>query len=208
MSRFWAGFLAASVVWGAGAAIYALGYLDALLGPSPRSTAGAREDAPRRASKQRRRGRRNSRRPKSKYSRPRSGSSGRRPARALDARPQPADVLSGDALGEPGTRELDVSTSGGEEQLTGYDIERGFDSVLPAIRRCLVLVDGDRFLSGRIIFGLRIHGASGVSKVNLRGPAAVTRGEAGSCLRAAARGIAFRRFDGPDMIVHFPLTLE
>jgi len=47
-----------------------------------------------------------------------------------------------------------------------------------------------------------------VARVNLQGPAAVTGGECGDCLRTAARNAQFPSFDGPDMVVHYPLTLE
>jgi hypothetical protein len=47
-----------------------------------------------------------------------------------------------------------------------------------------------------------------VEKVNLNGPSAITRSEAGSCLAQAARGIQFRSFNGPDMLVSYPLTLQ
>lgn len=114
----------------------------------------------------------------------------------------------GDDLGGPETRNLDVAQGGGEEQLLGSEIERGFDSVFPQVRRCLMLAAGDEPVSGKLVFGLRISGQSGVTRVNLQGPAAITRSEAGGCLRKAARGIRFRTFDGPDMLVHFPLSLE
>jgi hypothetical protein len=58
------------------------------------------------------------------------------------------------------------------------------------------------------VFGLRISGASGVTAVNLRGPGAITQSEAGTCMQKAARAMRFRRFDGPDMLVHLPMALE
>jgi hypothetical protein len=63
-------------------------------------------------------------------------------------------------------------------------------------------------VSGKLVFGLRISGQSGVTRVNLEGPAAITRSEAGDCLRKAARSIRFRTFNGPDMLVRYPLTLH
>jgi hypothetical protein len=118
------------------------------------------------------------------------------------------DALSGDDLGDPELRNLNADQAGGEEQLLGSEIERGFDSVFPQVRRCLMLAAGDEPVSGKIVFGLRIAGQGGVTAVNLEGPAAITRSEAGDCLRKAAKGIRFRSFNGPDMVVHYPLTLN
>ena len=115
---------------------------------------------------------------------------------------------SGDDLGGPDGRELSAANAGGEEQLLGSEIEAGFDSVFPQVRRCLMLAAGDDVVSGKVVFGLRINGKAGVERVNLQGPSAVTQGEAGDCLRKAAHSIRFRGFDGPDMLVHFPLTLQ
>ena len=58
------------------------------------------------------------------------------------------------------------------------------------------------------MFGLRIAASGAVTKVNLQGPSAITQTEAGDCLRKAAQGIHFRTFHGPDMLVHYPLTLQ
>jgi hypothetical protein len=118
------------------------------------------------------------------------------------------DALSGDDLGDPQLRNLQADQAGGEEQLLGSEIERGFDGVFPQVKRCLMLAAGDEPVSGKLVFGLRITGQGSVSAVNLAGPAAITRSEAGDCLRKAARGIRFRSFNGPDMLVHYPLTLQ
>jgi hypothetical protein len=118
------------------------------------------------------------------------------------------DALTGDELGGPDARDLDLEGAGGEEQLTGHEIEKGFDSVFPKVRRCLLLAADDEPVTGKIVFGLRVAGSGQVTKVNLRGPSAITKSEAGECMRQAARAIDFRSFDGPDMLVHFPLTLE
>lgn len=117
-------------------------------------------------------------------------------------------ATSGDRLGGPGVRDLNAAEAGGEEQLRGSEIESGFDSVFPQVRRCLMLVDSESPVQGKLVFGMRITGAGGVTKVNLKGPAAVTRTEAGACMRKAVKGIRFRTFDGPDMLVHYPLTLD
>ena len=115
---------------------------------------------------------------------------------------------AGDDLGGPETRELNAAEGGGEEQLLGREIEQGFDSVFPQVKRCLMLAAGDEPVTGKIVFGLRITGQGGVTRVNLQGPSAVTQGESGECLRKAARGIHYRSFNGPDMLVHYPLTLQ
>jgi hypothetical protein len=118
------------------------------------------------------------------------------------------DSTTGDDLGDPEARNLEAANAGGEDQLLGTEIERGFDGVFPQIRRCLMLAAGEDEISGKLVFGLRIEGAAGVTRVNLAGPSAITQGEAGDCLRKAARSIAFRRFNGPDMLVHYPVTLQ
>jgi len=115
---------------------------------------------------------------------------------------------TGDDLGGPEMRDLQAANAGGEEQLLGTEIERGFDGAFPQIRRCFMLAMTDEPITGKLVFGLRISGASGVTKVNLAGPSMMTQGEAGDCLRKAARGISFRRFNGPDMLVHYPVTLQ
>jgi hypothetical protein len=115
---------------------------------------------------------------------------------------------TGDDLGGPETRDLNAAQGGGEEQLLGSEIEKGFDSVFPQVKRCLMLAAGDEPVTGKIIFGLRIAGQGGVTRVNLQGPSAITQGEAGDCLRKAAQSIHYRSFNGPDMLVHYPLTLQ
>lgn len=118
------------------------------------------------------------------------------------------EALTGDDLGGPGTRNLDVAGSGGEEQLRSSEIEAGFDKVFPRIRRCLILAADDSPVTGKLNFGLRIAGSGRVTRVNLRGPSGITKTEAGSCLRKAAKGMTFRSFDGPDMLVQYPITLD
>jgi hypothetical protein len=125
-----------------------------------------------------------------------------------DTRRYVGEATTGDDLGGPETRNLEAAQAGGEEQLTGREIEQGFDSVFPQVKRCLILAAGDEPVSGKIVFGLRISGHGGVTKVNLQGPSAITQSEAGGCLRKAAQGIRFRSFNGPDMLVHYPVTLQ
>ena len=137
----------------------------------------------------------------------------RRRRRARRSDPESAEAptgsaTTGDELGEDDPRELAAGESGGEAQLGRGQIEQAFDGAFGSIRRCLVLVPGDTPVTGRLTFGLRIAGSGRVQRVNLSGPAAVTRGEPGDCLRAAARRIEFPSFDGPEMIARYPITLE
>lgn len=195
MSRFWAGFAVASLLWaGAGAGLYfGLGFgppePEAVLVAAdlPKDTVDEpEEDEP--ATRRRRRRRRG------------------RPSRR-GATPS-GNATSGDDLGADEMRTLDMNGAGGEQQLSGAQIERGFDSVMGGIRRCLVLMPGDADVRGTVRFGLRIQSDGSVERVNLSGPRAATTGEAGACLRRTARGIRFDSFDGPPMVVHYPLTLE
>ncbi|NOY91276.1 MAG: hypothetical protein GXP55_08700, partial [Deltaproteobacteria bacterium] len=134
---------------------------------------------------------------------------GRRGSRAQISSAELARVETrGQDLGGSDPRTLDLAGSGGEQQLTGSQIEGGMDGVMGGIRRCLVLAAGDEPVRGRLVFGLRVASTGRVARVNLRGPTAVTRGECGDCLRRSARRAEFPSFDGPDMVVHYPLTLE
>ena len=118
------------------------------------------------------------------------------------------EATTGDDLREGEMRTIDGEGTGGEAQLTGAQIDAAFDGAMPRIRRCFVLAAGDDPVSGRLTFGLRIAGSGSVSAVNLSGPAAVTTGECGDCLRTAVRGIQFPSFDGPEMVARYPITLE
>lgn len=115
---------------------------------------------------------------------------------------------TGDDLGENEPRSLDMTGASGEQQLSAAEVEKGMDGAFGAIRRCFMLAAGDEATTGRLVFGLRIEPTGKVSRVNLQGPAALTTGEAGECLRRAARGATFPSFDGPPMITHYPVTLE
>ena len=117
-------------------------------------------------------------------------------------------ATSGDQLGGPGVRELNAAESGGEGQLRQSEVEAGFDRAFPKVRRCLMLAASEDPITGRLVFGMRIAGSGQVTRVNLKGPAAITRSEAGQCMRDAVRRIEYRTFDGPDMVVHYPFTLE
>lgn len=195
MSRFWAGFAVASVLWGAAAAYLVV---VAGFGPPEEEIAAPIAEAPEvapdpeqepEASPRRRRGRR---------ARRGSGTEERTPTGV---------ATTGDDLGEDEMRTVDME-GGGEQQLTSAQIEAGFDSGMGRIRRCLVLMAGSDPVTGRVTFGLRVASDGSVRAVQLSGPAAATTGEAGDCLRAAARAIRFDSFDGPEMVVRYPLTLE
>jgi hypothetical protein len=193
--KFVAGFALASVLWGAFVFSYKQGWIDISLEPeAPQDDAGNRAasddaDGPDK--------------PGAKVRRKRPS-----PAKHARAAAPAGDTLVGDDLRENEARNVNVGTSGGEEQLRGTEIEQGFDSVFPQVRRCLMLAAGDDPARGKLVFGLRISSEGKVSAVNLSGPSSVAQGEAGACLRKAASGMHFRTFHGPDMVVHYPLNLE
>lgn len=194
VSRFWAGFAVASVLW-----VAATGYLYYVLGYGPPEeipvatreepveleAPAAVEDAPARR-RRRRRG----------------------AGRADRGTTPTGNATTGDDLGEGEMRTIDMGGSGGEQQLTGAQIEAGFDTAMGGIRRCLVLMAGESDVRGLVTFGLRVAGSGRVSRVSLSGPRAATTGEAGECLQRTARQIRFDPFDGPEMVIRYPLTLE
>jgi hypothetical protein len=194
--RFLAGFALASVLWGGLVLASKQGWIDISLGPEapPPDDANA-VDAPDDATDKNIRTRKK---------RPPSLKRNRTSAPSAPDK----DTLVGDDLRENDPRSINVGANGGEEQLRGTEIEQGFDSVFPQVRRCLILAAGDDPAHGKLIFGLRISSAGKVTGVNLSGPSSVAQGDAGACLRQAASAIHFRSFHGPDMVVHYPLTLE
>lgn len=199
MGRFVVGFLVASLVWGGVFAAREEGLLDEFFEPeAPVVVAEAPvEEEPEEAEPEpRRRRRRRGRRRRG------MGSS-----MMGDDYPR-GNSLTGDDLGEDDPREISAGASGGEAQLSSAQIERVFDASFNGIQRCLVLVPANAPLGGRLTFGMRIAGSGRVTRVNLRGPSAVTQGEAGSCLRRTARALSFPSFDGPEMLVHYPVTLQ
>ena len=192
MVKFVAGFVLASTLWGAFIFAYRQGWIDISLEPEAPQDAVADEalsDEPDEPGK--------TGRPKRKRSgvkRTRNGPVG--------------NSTTGDDLRENEARTVNMGASGGEQQLRGTEIEQGFDSVFSQVRRCLVLAASDEPPRGKLIFGLRISGEGKVTAVNLSGPSTVSQGDAGACLRKAASGMHFRSFNGPDMVVHYPLSLE
>ena len=205
MTRFVAGFALASLLWG-GLGAYLV--IEGGYGPPPDEpeveVAMADTEAPAETADTPARGRRGRRR---------GGGSAASPERETgESGPSIAgpmgDRVTGDDLGEDEIRMIDGAGSGGEEQLTGAEIEHTFDGVMPRISRCFMLAASDRDITGTLTFGLRIAGTGHVSAVNLSGPGELTTGDAGECLRTAARGAQFPTFDGPEMVVRYPITLE
>lgn len=199
MARFFVGFLVASGIWAALAgALYSQGVVLLASGEESEEVEAALEeeeaDEPTDKSKRRRKKRRSARRLAER------GAAGE--GRAL---PQ-GEATTGDNIDWDGERQ--VSMAGGEEQLSGTEIEAGFDSAMSRIRRCLVLVPAEGDVTGKLTFGMRVGGDGRPRAVNLSGPAVVTSGESGGCLRQAAQSIRFATFDGPDMLFKYPITLQ
>ncbi len=194
MSRFWAGFGLASVLW-AGAAAYLV--LGLGFGPPAPELEAPIEEAPALDAEPE---------PEPEPARRRRRRRARRASQDEERTPT-GNATTGDDLREDEMRTVDME-GGGEAQLTSAQIEAGFDSGMGRIRRCLVLMAGSDPVTGRLTFGLRVGSDGRVRAVQLSGPAAATTGEAGDCLRNAARAIHFDSFDGPEMVVRYPLTLE
>jgi len=114
---------------------------------------------------------------------------------------------SGDEVGGPGSREVSM-VAGGEAQLSPAQIDRGIDTVFGGIQRCLVLVPDDAPATGKVVLGLHIAPSGTVSKVGLRGPNPIVKGEAGACIRRKVKSIRFPAFDGPEMVAHYPIVFE
>ena len=203
--RFLFGFLTASLVWALVAALlYAterIAIVDAAPDDVAPQVASVDEEPPRQGKRRRR-----ARTPRPERQR-REGSASVQEQEEEDAREVPTgEATRGDDLDWDGERSVDMA--GGEAQLSGKQIEAGFDAAMGKIRRCLVLVPGDGDVTGKLVFGMRVASDGTPRAVNLSGPAAVTQAESGSCLRAAAQGIRFAAFDGPDMLFRYPITLH
>jgi len=186
--KFLAGFISASLLWGG--LIYAVqtGLVSINFGKEPEVVAAVA--------------------PEPEEVEPSTGKKRPRSKKGSKPRSYKGESQTGDDLGDPESRELSADQAGGEQQLKSSEIEQGFDSAFPKVRRCLMLAAAEEPVSGKLVFGLRIAGSGQVTAVNLRGPSAVTQSEAGSCMVSAAKSMKFRSFDGPDMLVNYPLTLE
>jgi hypothetical protein len=193
VQRFLAGFVVASGLWAAAGA-----YLHLELGYGPpepvelaavpeESDAGvAEEEAP----PPRRRRRR------------------RRPPRGQDPVPASGETQDDD-LREDEMRTLDlVGGPGGQERIPNAELNRVFDEAFPTVRRCLVLAASEEPVVGTLTFAVRIRPDGSVEGVRLTGPRPVRTGEAGDCMRRAARAMTFPSYDGPPMVARFPLELE
>jgi len=198
VARFVLGFVVASLLWvGAGGVMHlALGWGPPVVIEDPDPVEGAEIDAEEDEDATPRRRRRGTR----------GGASAG--ARATDDGVPTGEATIGDDLREGEMRTIDGAGTGGEAQLTGGQIEHAFEGAMGRVRRCFLLTPGDEPITGTLTFGLRIAGTGRVSAVNLSGPRALTSGEPGDCLRDAARGISFPAFDGPEMLVRYPITLE
>lgn len=200
MLRFLAGFALASAVWAGGVAyaVFGLGWAAPL--PEEPEVIVAVADEPTEEvpeTGRRRRGR----------ARAGGGSSGSSSSSGGGADLE-AEATTGDDLGDGEMRMIDGEGTGGEEQLTGAEIDAAFDGAMGRIRRCFILAPAESTVTGRLTFGMRIAGTGHPSAVSLTGPSGLTSGECGDCLRDAARAIAFPTFDGPEMVVRYPITLE
>jgi hypothetical protein len=207
---FLSGFFVASGVWGALAFLYLRGNLDGLFPeeePAPVVAEAAPDsEASGPPTKGKRRG---LKRPR--LSRRAGNGGGGAPAandtlRSGESANGGGSTTVGDDLGWNQQRNLDMAA--GEGQLAGTQIDAGFDSVMGRIRRCLILVESDGDLTGKLLFGMRVGSDGKPKAVNLSGPSVVIGGESGTCLRQAAQGIRFASFDGPDMLFKYPITLQ
>jgi hypothetical protein len=196
VSKFLSGFALASLFWGGFLVAYKQGLIDISLEPEapPEVANEVSEEEPSAGDKQGKPRRRRNVAPKTR--------------RAPGSQAEDRDTLVGDDLGADDPKNVDMHGSGGEEQLRGTEIEKAFDGAFSQIRRCLILAASDEPARGKLTFGLRITGQGKVSAVNLSGPSSVAKGECGECLRKAASSMQFRSFNGPDMVVHYPVTLD
>lgn len=137
----------------------------------------------------------------------RRGKAQARPFPAGGAGYDTSQVTVGDDLNGRAPRELTMG-AGAEEQLTNAEIDQGIDRVFRGIQRCLILVPSDAPATGRVTLGMHIAPSGNVTKVNLSGPATIVQGESGACIRKAVRSIRYPSFDGPDMVVHYPIVFE
>ena len=194
------GFLAASGLWAAAAAVL---YVTGVVVPGNDDSSEVAEaatvdatDAEEEADPKRRR------RPKRTQRGGRASAAGNAERGSVPR----GEATTGDDLNWDGQRQIDMAA--GEEQLSGKEIEAGFDSAMSRIRRCLVLVPAEGDVTGKLTFGMRVGGDGQPRAVNLTGPAVVTSGESGSCLRQAAQSIRFAKFEGPEMLFRYPITLQ
>ncbi len=139
---------------------------------------------------------------------------GKRRIRRRPGAPMPEETydlsegVAGDALGAPGVKELAMGSAGGEDQLSAKEIDQGIDRVFRGIERCLVLTPPGAPTTGKLTVGMSIASSGKVTKVNLRGPNVMITGEVGACFRRIVGTIRYRSFDGPSMVVHYPIVFD
>ncbi|MBN2341187.1 MAG: hypothetical protein JXX29_24400 [Deltaproteobacteria bacterium] len=114
---------------------------------------------------------------------------------------QVGDDLSG------GARSVGMG-GGAEDQLSNAEIEAAIDRRFNGIQRCLTLLPPDAPTVGRLVIGMNVANTGSVTKVNLKGPNAMIKGEPGACFRRIVSAMKFRSFGGPDMVVHYPIEFE
>jgi hypothetical protein len=106
-------------------------------------------------------------------------------------------------------QEIDVE-HGGERQLSNTVIESTMGKSFGSIRRCIMLAQSDREtpVRGRMKIGMRIRSTGEVGAVKVSPPGPLASSELGPCVRNVVGRIRFPRFDGRDMVVTYPVTLE
>jgi hypothetical protein len=202
MKQFFFGMLVASLLWGGLLYAQKAGMLDLIdFAKTPNTDAEMTfSEAELESDESKDRAKRKKRR--SKRRRRRSASSGPMSARQYDT----SEATTGDSLGG-GSRELGMG-AGGEDQLSSREIDQGIDRVFKGIERCLLLMPPDAPSKGKVVFGMHIASSGQVTKVNLKGPKVMVQGETGACLRRVVKTIRYRRFDGPDMVAHYPVVFD
>jgi hypothetical protein len=79
-----------------------------------------------------------------------------------------------------------------------------------SIRRCIMIAQADRDtpVRGRMSIGMRIRPTGEVGAVKVSPPGPLAQSDLGPCVRSVVGRIRFPRFDGRDMVVTYPVTLE
>jgi len=187
VSRFFLGFISASVLWGVGFWIYT-----SQQQPEPVVTPATEpvtvSPTPPKTRKKRKRG---------------------APRGADESAPSSVhETVSGDDLGKPDSQEVDLNSAGDERRLTQGQIQSTLTRAMPDIRRCVANLPEDVFVSGKLAFGLRVRASGDVARVRLSGLNTVVEGATGECLRGAVKRLQFPTFSGADMFVQYPVYLD
>lgn len=125
-----------------------------------------------------------------------------------DERERAEDWNGSDDIDLP-PQEIDME-HGGERQLSNTVIESTMGKSFGSIRRCIMLAQSDREtpVRGRMKIGMRIRPTGEVGAVKVTPPGALASSDLGPCVRSVVGRIRFPRFDGRDMVVTYPVTLE